>query len=395
MEDSPLEATVATRALEAAFDVRVFAEATAMLEALSCSTPPAALVLDWYMPGLPGIEVCRFIRTTRSQNELPIVMLTAVTERRELVAAMSAGANDYLTKPYDSAELLARVAAAVRTKQLHARLVEAELRERAACLEAEAANLAKDQFLALASHELRTPLNAILGWIQLMEQGRLDAAGQARAVETIGRNAKAQVQLIEDILDASRVAAGQAGLVVTPLDFGSILRAAGESIRPALEKKNITLTLDLDGEDTPLDGDAARMAQIIGKLLGNALKFTSSGGHVDVRTWRVDGSLALSVRDDGDGIASELLPHVFDRFHQVEGAPARRHGGLGIGLSLVRHFVEAHGGTVVAASEGLGCGSTFVVMLPVARVTRRERAGKSDAADADEAHESRAPGSAA
>ncbi|MEO6420226.1 MAG: response regulator, partial [Polyangiaceae bacterium] len=342
-------------------------EASTMLEALA-STPaaPSTIVLDWQMPGLPGLEACKFVRTTRNQNALPILMLTGLSERADLVEAISAGANDYLTKPYDSAELLARVAAVVRTKLLHDRLLEAEVRERAARTEAQAANRSKDQFLAMASHELRTPLNAILGWVQLMRLGQLDEAGIARAIETIERNAKAQVQLIEDVLDGSRIMAGKQRLEIAPFDFSGVVRAAADSVKPALDAKDITLTVDLAPETAaaPVNGDAQRIQQVVGNLLSNALKFTPKGGNIGIRSVRVGSSVSLTIKDDGIGIASEFLPQVFERFRQAENTPSRRHGGLGLGLSLVRHFVEAHDGTVTVTSAGPGLGATFVVTLP-------------------------------
>jgi signal transduction histidine kinase len=378
VEDSALEAEVAKRVLERIYDVVVFDEASTMLEMLA-STPiaPSAIVLDWQMPGLPGLEACKFVRTTRNQNALPILMLTGLSERADLVEAISAGANDYLTKPYDGLELLARVAAVVRTKQLHDRLLATEASEREARTEAQAANRAKDQFLAMASHELRTPLNAILGWAQLMRSGQLSPSDFSRAIETIERNAKSQVQLIEDILDGSRIMAGKQRLEIAPFNFSGVVRAAVDSVKPALEARNITLKLDLeDDAAAPVDGDAQRIQQVVGNLLSNAVKFTQKDGHIEVHTERVNGSIRLTVRDDGMGIAPEFLPQVFERFRQAEGAPSRRHGGLGLGLSLVRHFVEAHDGTVTVASEGLGRGATFVVTLPVASLMREPEAPK-------------------
>jgi signal transduction histidine kinase len=364
VDDSPLEAEVGRRSLEATHDVVHFAEATAMLEALASAPSPSAVVLDWQMPGLPGLEACKFIRTTRSQNALPILMLTGLSDPADLVEAMSAGANDYLTKPYAAVELLARVTALVRTKTLHDRLLAAETRERGARLEAQAANQAKDEFLALVSHELRTPLNAILGWVQLMRLGRLDASGYFRAAETIERNAKAQVQLIEDILDGTRIMTGRSRLELARVDVSGVLRAAIESTGPAVDKKSLSLKLDLDVAPAWVNGDADRIQQVLGNLLSNAIKFTPKGGHIEVRAARIEDEVVISVHDDGIGIAPEVLPLIFERFRQAEGTASRRYGGLGIGLSLVQHFVEAHGGTVVAASEGLGRGATFVVTLP-------------------------------
>jgi len=364
VDDSPLEIAIARRALEDIYDVVVFVEASTMLEALASTPAPSAIVLDWQMPGLPGIEACKFVRITQSANALPILMLTGLSDRADLVEAISAGANDYLTKPYDKAELIARVAAVVRTKQLHDRLLEAEARERDARVEAQDANAAKDEFLALVSHELRTPLNAILGWVQLIRSGKLAPDVLPRAVETIERNAKSQVKLIEDILDGSRIGAGKMQLETALFDPASVVRAAIESVRPAIDAKALELTLEIDDGANTMSGDAERISQVVGNLLSNAIKFTPRGGHISVSLLRIDEFIRLTVRDDGAGIARDFLSHVFDRFRQADGASSRRHGGLGLGLSLVRHFVLAHRGTVIAASEGLGHGATFVVTLP-------------------------------
>lgn len=358
VDDSLLESEIAKRALQAVYRVFVYADASSMLEALTTSAAaPSALVLDWQMPGLSGLEACKFVRATRDQNALPILMLTGLSERANVVEAISAGANDYLTKPFDGSELLARVAALVRTKELHDRLCEAEARERAA-------NQLKDSFLALASHELRTPLNAILGWVQLLRAGHLDSTGQFKAMETIERNALSQVRLIEDILDQSRITEGMVQLEIAPFDFSSLVGAAIDSVKPALDHKKITLRVHLDPCPALLNGDADRIQQVVLNLLTNARKFTPNGGHVEVRSERVSGGMRLTVSDDGVGIAAELLSKVFDRFRQAETSPSGRHGGLGLGLSLVHHFVEAHEGTVTVTSAGLGHGSTFVVTLP-------------------------------
>jgi signal transduction histidine kinase/ActR/RegA family two-component response regulator len=230
---------------------------------------------------------------------------------------------------------------------------------------AEAANRAKDDFLATASHELRTPLNAILGWARLLRSGKLDSRKAAQALETIERNAGAQVRLIEDILDGSRIVAGKLGLDARPLDLVQVASVAIDSLRPAADAKNIRLTTALGLGSGELVGDAERLQQVVWNLCNNAIKFTPSGGNVSVRLERHAVEVELSVTDDGIGIEAELLSKIFDRFVQAETSTTRRHGGLGLGLALVRHLTEAHGGTVEARSAGRGAGSSFIVRLPI------------------------------
>ena len=379
VEDSPLEAEVASRALAATYDVEVFSDGAAMLERLAASVPPTALILDWRLPGLSGLEVCKFVRATWNQNALPVLMLTGLSDRADLVDAISAGANDYLTKPFDAAELSARVAAVVRTRALNDRLERAEARERDARREAQSANTAKDEFLAMTSHELRTPLNAILGWATLMRSGKLDSSGVMRAIETIERNARTQGKLIEDILDCSRIISNGMRIEKVPLNLGTVIQSAIEAAGPLLQKKGVTLSVALDPTPIQVVGDAERLTQVIWNLVSNAIKFTPSGGHVEVRLDRDGTTAKVSVKDNGEGIDLDFLPFVFERFRQAQGSTTRRHGGLGLGLAVVRHLVEAHGGEVKAFSEGPGKGALFLMTLPTsqgsqaapeARVTR-------------------------
>ena len=233
---------------------------------------------------------------------------------------------------------------------------------------ADLANRAKDEFLATASHELRTPLNAILGWVRMMGDGRLDQNNFSRGLEIIERNAVAQVQLIEDILDGSRIITGKLHLEVSSIDLVAVVRAAVDAVRPAATAKNITLVLDLDAASARIHGDPDRLQQVVWNLVNNALKFTPKGGRIEVRLSRVGTSTELCVKDNGRGIASDFLPHVFERFRQADGTTTRRAGGLGLGLALVRHLVEAHGGSVRAESAGEGQGAAFSVTLPVQAV---------------------------
>jgi PAS domain S-box-containing protein len=239
-------------------------------------------------------------------------------------------------------------------------------REQAARAEAEAANRLKDEFLATVSHELRTPLMAILGWTSLLRVGQLDDVTAATALETVERNANSQVQLINDLLDVSRIANGQLRLNVQPIDLVQIIEAAMDAVRPSAEAGDIELEVSLDVQAGLIAGDADRLQQVIWNLLTNAVKFTPAGGRVMVRLERLGSQVQITVRDTGKGIDPQFLPDVFDRFRQADQTSTRRYGGLGLGLSIVRQLVTLHGGSVEAQSDGDGKGSAFVVCLPLA-----------------------------
>jgi CheY-like chemotaxis protein/two-component sensor histidine kinase len=222
----------------------------------------------------------------------------------------------------------------------------------------------KDEFLATMSHELRSPLNAIFGWVTLLRTRRLDESTQGRALETIERNARAQKRLIEDLLDVSRIVSGKISLDLVNVDLRRVLRAALESMHPAAQAKCVHLSPVLPDEPVSVRGDFARLQQIAGNLLSNAIKFTPSGGQIEVRLRRREAEAEISITDSGQGIKPEFLPLVFDRFRQEDGSISRRHGGLGLGLAIVRHLIELHAGSVEAHSEGEGRGSRFIVRLP-------------------------------
>jgi PAS domain S-box-containing protein len=245
-------------------------------------------------------------------------------------------------------------------------------REQSARAEAEQANRLKDEFLATVSHELRTPLTAILGWAHMLRFKRFDEKSSADALETIERNAHAQAQLIDDLLDVSRIIAGNLRLDVRQVEPGSFIEAAVEALRPAAEAKGVRIRKVLDTGVVSVAGDPARLQQVIWNLLSNAIKFTPKGGSVQVRLERIDSRIEIAVSDTGAGIDTEFLPHVFERFRQADQKTTRHHGGLGLGLAIVRHLVELHGGTVEADSPGEGRGSTFVVKLPVVAVYQKE-----------------------
>ena len=251
------------------------------------------------------------------------------------------------------------------------RLLEAE---RVARGEAERANRVKDDFVAMVSHELRTPLNAILGWTQLMSRGRHDPALIARGLDVVGRNTRLQAQLISDLLDISRIAAGKLELDTRSVDVHAIVRQSVETIEEEARAKGVELVQALDEGTSLVSGDPSRLQQIVWNLLSNAIKFTPQGGRVRVSLRFSGGQAQIEVADTGVGIRSDALPHIFERFHQADRSIARRFGGLGLGLSIVKHLVELHGGDVQATSGGEGLGATFVVSLPLAGgVTEHER----------------------
>jgi PAS domain S-box-containing protein len=249
-------------------------------------------------------------------------------------------------------------AVAIENAQLLAR--ESQARE-----EAEESNRLKDEFLATVSHELRTPLTAILGWARLLENDSLGAAQSARAIQTIQRNAKVQAQIIDDILDVSRIVTGNLYLEFEPTELAPILEAATNVVRPTADAKHISIDVSLSDQPALVSGDADRLQQIVWNLLSNAIKFTPAGGRVRIETEQTDSHVFLRITDSGQGITAEFLPHVFERFRQADSSTTRRHGGLGLGLAIARHLVEIHGGSVVAQSEGEGRGATFTVVLPL------------------------------
>jgi CheY-like chemotaxis protein/two-component sensor histidine kinase len=223
----------------------------------------------------------------------------------------------------------------------------------------------KDEFLATVSHELRTPLTAMLGWIWWLRRGSADAEAQARALETVERNARAQAQLVEDLLDVSRIVTGKLRLDVRPADLRDVIDAAVDSVRTAADAKGIALEARLPEEARTVVVDPDRIQQVLWNLLSNAIKFTPGGGRVEVALEQRPAEACIVVADTGDGISPAFLPYVFDRFRQAEASSTRTYGGLGLGLAIVRHLVELHGGTVRVASAGPGQGTAFTVTLPI------------------------------
>jgi signal transduction histidine kinase/ActR/RegA family two-component response regulator len=313
--------------------------------------------------------------TARAVSERSDFSVRAVPRGRDEVGVLVATFNEML------AGLQRRDAELHRVQEELERRVE----ERTELLrQAEDANRLKDQFLATLSHELRTPLNAIVGWTTLLMQGNLQPDAAVRAVSVIDRNARAQTKLIEDVLDVSRIVSGKLHLNVQALDLATVVKAAAESLGHAATAKRIRVKLLLEAGTASVSGDPDRLQQVVWNLLSNAIKFTPAGGAVTVRVEQGDSSIDLVVRDDGAGIAPDFLPHVFERFRQADASTTRAYGGLGLGLSIVRHLVELHGGTVRVESGGEGRGSTFSVALPliaeVESLAPRAAAARSSAA---------------
>jgi PAS domain S-box-containing protein len=241
--------------------------------------------------------------------------------------------------------------------------------------QAEESSRLKEEFLATISHELRTPLSAILGWARMLRLGQLSKENAAKALDTIERNARAQAQLIDDLLDVSRIVTGKLRMDVRPSDPNSFIDAAVEAVRPAAEAKGVRLQKVIDTGLISIPGDPVRLQQVIWNLLSNAIKFTPRGGRVQIRSERVNSHLEIVVSDTGQGISPDFLPHVFDRFRQADQKASRQHGGMGLGLAIVRHLVELHGGNVSATSEGEGQGATFTVRLPISPIYQVDPSG--------------------
>ena len=364
----------------------------------------AVILLDVNMPDIDGLETANLLRRHKNGRHTPIIFITSYADEMQTARGYELGAVDYILSPVIAPVLRtkvrvfvdlyeARAALSLANHELETRVTErtAELQksnerlqaeiaerlraeaEREALLareqvlraEAEELSRLKDEFLATMSHELRTPLNAIFGWITLLRTRRLDEATQERALETIERNARAQKRLIEDLLDVSRIVTGKVALELVSVDPRRVVEAALETMHPAAQTKGLKIVPLLDIGAGTVRGDFARLQQIVCNLLSNAIKFTDSGGHVEVCLARRNGEVEISVADSGQGISPEFLPLVFDRFRQEDGSISRRHGGLGLGLAIVRHLVELHAGSVEAQSLGEGKGAKFIVRLPV------------------------------
>jgi PAS domain S-box-containing protein len=251
-------------------------------------------------------------------------------------------------------DLATRVALAIETAQSYQQLL--------------SANRLKDEFLATLSHELRTPLNAVLGYARMLQSGAITAEKVPQALEVIDRNAGALAQIVEDVLDVSRIVLGKAKLKVQPTDVAAVVEDAVATVRPAADAKNLILKCYLGHGTATVSGDHSRLQQVVWNILSNAVKFTPRGGNIDVRVTQNESHVDVVVRDTGIGFPASFRPHIFERFRQAESGTTRLHGGLGLGLAIARHIVEMHGGTIEAASGGEGKGATFTVSLPLSRV---------------------------
>jgi signal transduction histidine kinase/ActR/RegA family two-component response regulator len=371
------DAELASSALGAAgFQTEICRDLPALIGKLSIMRGAVLMAEEAITPATMA-QFSALLSTQSAWSDLPIILLTSGGQVAEASSAVverfGQGANvTLLERPLRVLTLCstARVALRARRRQYEVRDLleqreEVLASERAARAEAERAGRMKDEFLATLSHELRTPLNAIVGWCSLLQGGPTDHDELAQGLETIGRNARAQTRIIEDLLDMSRIISGKIRLDVQPCDVGEIVRAAVDTVRPAAEAKGITLRVVLDPRIGRLSGDPNRLQQVFWNLLTNAIKFTPKAGTVKVTLQRINSQAEVSVADSGNGIEGEFLPFVFDRFRQSDSSTTRHHGGLGLGLAIVKQLVELHGGSVTARSAGLGCGATFTIALPV------------------------------
>jgi signal transduction histidine kinase len=367
IEDNPgdqrLIREMLTGAKQTKFDVEVAGRLSEGMRYLADSSFDAIL-LDLSLPDSQGLDT--FVALRAAVRETPIVVLSGFDDETTAVHSVQAGAQDYLIKGQVDGQLLIRsLRYAVERGRLERERANLLAKEQAARAEAEAANRTKDEFLAIVSHELRTPLSAILGWSRMIGGGKLDAETFTRAIESIERNAQAQTRLIEDLLDISRITTGKLRLNVRPVELAAVIESAVDAIQQAAEAKGVSLRSTIAPKAGLISADPDRLQQIVWNLLSNAIKFTPRGGRVEIRLGRVGGQIEITVSDTGLGIAPEFLPHVFDSFRQADSSNTRKHGGLGLGLSIVRHLVELHGGTVRADSPGENQGATFTVRFPL------------------------------
>ena len=365
VEDNPTDALLVEVALE---DMRAPAPQLTHVELLADaknaleSADYDVVLIDLSLPDSEGLG--NFEKLQELAPETPMIVLTGLSDESVAIAAIACGASDYLIKGETQTALLERsIRYAIERKRNEngrLELVKAQIERE----EAEAANAAKDQFLATISHELRTPLNAIMGWTSLVRSGELDKETTEQALEVIERNARVQAQLIEDLLDVSRIISGNFRLEFGEIDLCGLIESTVVTFQPQLKEKQIDLQLDL--QPIPeLCGDPTRLQQVAWNLTSNAIKFTPAGGQVRISTERIGDRIVLEISDSGQGIAAEFLPHIFDRFRQADGSTTRRHGGLGLGLAIVRHIVELHHGAVAVRSAGVGQGTCFTVTLPI------------------------------
>lgn len=319
-------------------------------------------LLDYRLGAHDGLELLRHARERGC--DAPVILLTGQGDREIDIEAMKAGASDYLVKGQINAANLERsIRYAIQQKQMAEERIH-RIREQEARTQAEAANRAKDEFLAMISHELRTPLNSMLGWVSILRGSQDDANVAARAIDAIERSARAQNKLVNDLLDITRIANGNLWIEKQPVPLVNVIESAVDEAFPAANAKSVNLEVNLDHSVGLVSGDPNRLQQVINNLLENAVKFTPESGRVTVRLERDNGNAIVTVADTGKGISPEFLPFVFDRYRQAKDTADRR-GGLGLGLAISRHIVELHGGSISADSEGEDRGATFRLILPL------------------------------
>ncbi len=364
IDDNRDDRELAERALRRDFpdaDVRPINDAAGLAAAVEAGDF-AVVITDFQLRWTDGLTVLRDVHAR--YPDVPVIMFTNTGNEEVCAEALRGGLFDYIIKkPSQYGRLPLSVRAGLNAAATRRRLDEALAQERAARAEAERANRLKDEFLAVVSHELRTPLNAISGYAGLLRSDDALAAEPRQWADVIERNARALARLVDELLDVSAIVTGVLRLDVGRVPVADVAAKAVQGMRPEAEAKGVRLTFaGRDGAE--VKGDAARLTQVVNNLLWNAIKFTPAGGRVEVNVGRVGSTVEIRVNDTGEGITPEFLPHVFERFRQQDASTTRRHGGLGIGLAVVKHLVELHGGTVRAESAGAGRGATFVVELP-------------------------------
>lgn len=365
VDDDEVDRLAVGRALRSAGLHATLSEAESVGAAISALGDHAfdCVLLDYQLPGGNGLDVLRIVKG--DETGTPVIILTGQGDEQTAVEFMKAGADDYLAKNGLSGDRLAQsIRYATEKRQLERERDELLVREQQARRDAERANAAKDLFLATLSHELRTPLNAMLGWARMLRDRELDRKRVAHGLAVIERNAAVQLQLINDLLDVSRIISGKLELQMTSVDPIKIVEAAIDAVKPQLDQKQITLHRNFDPNVGPFPADAARLQQVIWNLLSNAIKFSPDAGVIKIQVRRRGGVVEIRVVDNGRGIPHEFLPQIFDRFTQATASDHRTHGGLGLGLAIVRNLVQMHGGDVSAESDGEGLGACFTVTLP-------------------------------
>ena len=373
IDDNPLDRALILRELEN--EIRDVRSATicdqAEFEAMLKGPEPDVIITDHSLGWTSGLIVLQECK--RKWPYCPIIMFTGTGGEEIAVEGMKGGLDDYIIKaPQQYFKLRRAVArslhlaeakrAAARLKIEREELLAREVELRKA---AEEASRLKDEFLATVSHELRTPLTPILGWIRILRDRKLNDPTLDRALDVIERNVTAQAHIIEDLLDMSAIIAGKLKLSLKPIDLPQLVRGAVASILPTAELKNISIKVQTTPIAPGLLGDPVRLQQALWNLLTNAIKFTARGGQVDVAVAPHESGAAVSVADNGEGIDPAFLPYLFQRFSQADSSTTRRYGGLGLGLAIVRHIIELHGGSVSVESAGKGQGSRFMLLLPV------------------------------